>query len=278
MLDRSEWLADAKRLMVGQSKRIYHGAETRPNLVIRNELDGWSAYCFHCKQHNFVPKGYTETVQYKPDLITKLKVAQDTAVPLRQLPEDLQIKILRFLIKKGLWAALASPYIAGVVPKEQRILFNVGTAWLGRDYTETREPKWMTYQEGLAYLKGNPVLFLTEDVLSALKVHALTGCSALALQGTKLKQQHILCCLQAKAIILAFDADAAGKECTISTKQRLQNLGCTMYTANLEQDLKLYRDFYGLHIIDTSHATLGLGQIQQLYQDPSIASGDTRNS
>lgn len=277
MLDRSEWLLDAKRLMVGQSKRIYHGAETRPNLVIRNEPEGWSAYCFHCKQHNFVPKGYKEAVQYKQDLITRLNRAQDIAVPLEQLSEDLQTKVLRFLIKKGLWVALASPYLAGVVLKEQRLLFNVGTAWLGRDYTEIREPKWMTYQEGLAYLKGSPVLFLTEDILSALKVHVLTGCSALALQGTKIKQQHVLCCLQAKAIVLAFDADTAGQECTIKTRQILRNLGCSVYEAQLKQDLKLYRDFYGLHITDSSHATVGLGQIQQLYQDTDITGGDTHN-
>ena len=277
MLDHSDWLADAKRLMVGQSKRIYHGAETRPNLVIRNEPEGWSAYCFHCKQHNFVPKGYIEAVQYKQDLITKLKTVQDTTVPLEQLPEYLQTKILRFLIKKGLWAALASPYLVGVVLEEQRLLFNVGTAWLGRDYTEMREPKWMTYQEGLAYLKGSPVLFLTEDVLSALKVHALTGCSALALQGTQLKQQHILCCLQANAVILAFDADAAGNECTVKTRQRLLNLGCRIYKAELKQDLKLYRDFHGLHIIDSSHAAMGLGQIQQLYQDSDITGRDAHN-
>ena len=57
MLDRSEWLAEAQSLMVGASKRVYHGAETRPNLVLRNEPEGWSAYCFSCKQHGYVPKG-----------------------------------------------------------------------------------------------------------------------------------------------------------------------------------------------------------------------------
>ena len=266
MLDPAEWLKDAQTLMVGQHKRIYHGAETRPNLVIRNESDCWSAYCFACKTHDFVPKGRREAVQYRVDKVAKLPEALANLIPLSAFPMEQQEQIMHFCIKKGVWQKLIAPYFKGIVSKEQRMLFNVGTAWLGRDYTGLREPKWMTYQEGLAYLAGSSVLVLTEDVLSAIKVHELLGCSALAIQGTQLKPQHLPVCLQAKAIVLAFDPDQAGQDCTKRTTKRLQNLGCCVYVLHTQQDLKLERDLYGLCATDSGHVPLGLGQILQLHQ------------
>ena len=266
MLDPAEWLKDAQALMIGQHKRIYHGAETRPNLVIRNESDCWSAYCFACKKHGFVPKGRREAVQYRVDKVAKLPEALANLIPLSAFPPEQQEDIARFIIKKGMWLRILEPYLRGIVAKEQRLLFNVGSAWLGRDYTGLREPKWMTYQEGLAYIKGDDVLVLTEDVLSAIKVHAVLGCSALAIQGTVLKQHQIPVCLQAKAIVLAFDPDQAGQDCARLTAKRLRNLGCCVYTLKTQQDLKLERDLYGLCATDSGHVPLGLGQILQLHQ------------
>ena len=266
MLDHSEWLTEAQSLMVGASKRVYHGAETRPNLVLRNEPAGWSAYCFSCKQHGYVPKGRREAVQYKADEIDRLPMALANLIALSAFPTEQQEDIVRFIIKKGMWLRILEPYLKGVVAKEQRLLINVGSAWLGRDYTGLREPKWYVYQEGLAYINGNDVLVLTEDVLSAIKVHAVLGCSALAIQGTVLKQHQIPVCLQAKAIVLAFDPDQAGQDCTRVTAKRLRNLDCCVYVLKTQQDLKLERDLYGLCATDSGHVPLGLGQILQLHQ------------
>ncbi len=44
-MHRSEWLDQCKRVPVGQTRRVVHGAEGRPNLVLYNNPDSWSAYC-----------------------------------------------------------------------------------------------------------------------------------------------------------------------------------------------------------------------------------------
>lgn len=264
-MHKSEWLADAQRLQVGESKRIYHGAEHRPNLVIRNEPDRWSAYCFHCKESASVPKHRIETVQYVEQDKVSLADALSTRLPLSVLQRDVQTDILKFLISKGMWLALVKPYFLGVMQKEQRLLFQVGTSVLARDYTGTRQPKWLTFKEGLAYLKGTDLLFLTEDVLSAIKVHHCTGVSALALQGTVLKTKHLASIVQHKHIALAFDNDDAGLTCTKRAVKRLKALGRTVYITQCAEDLKLYRDMInGLRVVDPNDREMELGVLLEL--------------
>lgn len=266
-MHKDEWLADAQRLQVGESKRIYHGAESRPNLVIRNEPERWSAYCFHCKSSASVPKHRVETVQFQRDSINTYAAALAHRFPLQALQRDVQLQVMQFLISKGMWLSLVEPYLKGVIPSEHRLLFNVGTSWLGRDYTGKRQPKWITYTEGEAYLKGSDILFLTEDVLSAIKIHHLAGVSALALQGTVLKMKHLATCVQHEVIVLAFDSDTAGVTCTMAAKKRLQTLGRDVLVAHCDEDLKMYKEVnHGLYVTGSNGSTMELGALLQLHQ------------
>lgn len=272
-MHKDEWLADAQRLQVGESKRIYHGAESRPNLVIRNEPERWSAYCFHCKVAASVLKHRVETVQFvKRDSINTYAAALAHRLPLSVLQRDVQLQIMKFLISKGMWLSLVEPYLKGVIQSENRLLFNVGTAWLGRDYTGVRQPKWLTYNEGEAYLKGSEILFLTEDVLSAIKIHHMTGVSALALQGTVLKTKHLATVVQHKTVVLAFDSDTAGITCTMAAKKRLQTLGRDVLVAHCDEDLKMYKEVYhGLHVTGSDGSTMELGALLKLHQLDAIS-------
>lgn len=272
-MHKDEWLADAQRLQVGESKRIYHGAESRPNLVIRNEPERWSAYCFHCKASASVLKHRVETVQFvKRDSINTYAAALAHRLPLSVLQRDVQLQIMKFLISKGMWLSLVEPYLKGVIQSENRLLFNVGTAWLGRDYTGVRQPKWLTYNEGEAYLKGSEILFLTEDILSAIKIHHLTGVSALALQGTVLKTKHLATAVQHKTVVLAFDSDTAGVTCTMAAKKRLQTLGRDVLVAHCDEDLKMYKEVYhGLHITGSNGPTMELGALLKLHQFDAVS-------
>lgn len=272
-MHKDEWLADAQRLQVGESRRIYHGAESRPNLVIRNEPERWSAYCFHCKESASIPKHRIERVQvFKTDSVQTLRAALAHRLPLSVLQRDIQLQIMKFLISKGMWLSLVEPYLKGAIQSENRLLFNVGTAWLGRDYTGVRQPKWLTYSEGEAYLKGSEILFLTEDILSAIKIHHLTGVSALALQGTVLKMKYLATCVQHKTIVLAFDSDTAGVTCTMAAKKRLQTLGRDVLVAYCEEDLKMYKEVYhGLHVTRADGSTMELGALLKLHQFDAVS-------
>ena len=271
-MHKDEWLSDAQRLQVGESKRIYHGAESRPNLVIRNEPERWSAYCFHCKASASVLKHRVETVQFQRDSINTYAAALAHRLPLSVLQRDVQLQIMKFLISKGMWSSLVEPYLKGVIQSENRLLFNVGTAWLGRDYTGVRQPKWLTYNEGEAYLKGSEILFLTEDILSAIKIHHLTGVSALALQGTVLKTKHLATAVQHKTVVLAFDSDTAGVTCTMAAKKRLQTLGRDVLVAHCDEDLKMYKEVYhGLHVTGSNGSTMELGALLELRQCNAVS-------
>lgn len=56
MIPREEWLQDAQALPVGRSERVYHGAERRQNMLVKNKPDGWACWCFSCQDGGFVPK------------------------------------------------------------------------------------------------------------------------------------------------------------------------------------------------------------------------------
>ena len=63
MLPIEEWLQDAQALPVGRSERVYHGAEHRRNMLIKNKPAGWSCWCFSCQDGGFVPKEQVELLR-----------------------------------------------------------------------------------------------------------------------------------------------------------------------------------------------------------------------
>ena len=43
MIPMEEWLPDAQALPVGRSERVYHGAEHRQNMLVKNKPEGGCA-------------------------------------------------------------------------------------------------------------------------------------------------------------------------------------------------------------------------------------------
>ena len=62
-MHEEEWLDQAKRCPLGQARRVYHGAETTPALVVFNKQDAWSAYCHRCHSTGFKAKELVRIVQ-----------------------------------------------------------------------------------------------------------------------------------------------------------------------------------------------------------------------
>ena len=79
MLHPDEWLREAKRLPIGRAARVYHGAEHRPNLVVKNLPDRYTCYCHRCHEGGVVLKEFVKveqpTVKASESTVTVLSAA-----------------------------------------------------------------------------------------------------------------------------------------------------------------------------------------------------------
>ena len=219
MIPHSEWLKDAKKLPVGQTKRIYHGSEKRPNMIIKNLDSGYSCYCHACHDGAYVPK---ELVKVRPVIPTNRK-SHDPGF-LRSInlyKPDINIPysdIMFFLHTKN----MAMQYIQHLNPQwsaqDKRIVFSTEDQVVGRDITGTSLSKWYRYSERVEYIRAKPspiagsIVVLTEDLFSACKGQYFAPEDVLfvSLMGTSLKDGLLSELLKAKAVVICLDGDTAG--------------------------------------------------------------------
>ena len=118
-METEEWLQEAQRLPVGSSKRIYHGAERRPNLVVRNLPDKWTAYCFACKEY----AEEQSIINQDQVNMTGLYSLTDPRVPLR--------RIVYFLHTKHMSLSLIQPYNPRWDARRKRLTIDLPDGRLG---------------------------------------------------------------------------------------------------------------------------------------------------
>lgn len=231
---QSEWLEDAKRVPVGQSRRVYHGAESRPNLQVFNNTDSWSAWCYACGKSGKVYKEVLQRVDTSAPVFHKYLSAADcvTLPELARLHPERYKRLVVLLHKKRVSTALLAPYSPVYCLVDERLVFTFKGASIGRDVTERSPSKWLVYYNAdpldYVYLQGGitqrtrePIV-LTEDLFSAIKVKHYTGLSALCCLGTRIHDS-IVQFLTAREFypVLAFDGDEAGYKATRAASKRL---------------------------------------------------------
>lgn len=242
MLHRSEWLADAERVPVGQHRRVYHGAERRPNLVVYNNTDSWSCYCHACHDGNKVYKQVLQKAVEVPTVMRKYLSTTDccTLPELAQKHPDKFKRLVVLLHRKRMSTALLTPYEPLYNLTDDRLVLGFNGAYVGRDCTERSHSKWFHYYTvtplDYVYLQGSftlgtrePVV-LTEDLFSAIKVKHYTGLSTLCCLGTHVSDSIVgfLTYPRADKVmypVLAFDGDAAGDTAKKVASTRLQIRG-----------------------------------------------------
>lgn len=254
-----EWLRQAKALPVGMSKRVYHGAERRTNLVVKNHPAYWSAYCQHCKTGGRVNKEY---VSAAPVVVSVLSKDPGALRPLTLYTPDPAIpydKVGVFLHKKHMcldYFVHLNPHWAA---KDNRIVFITPQQMVGRDITEKSPAKWHKYSGYCSYIpaKNSPLagqnIILTEDLLSATKAQffAPDGWLVVAMMGTTMYADLLAQLIQAKHIIVMLDGDEAGQDGTVNVVRKLKLLGlsCSSYKLAATDDPKdmtgqWWLDFY----------------------------------
>lgn len=251
-MHKSEWLTDAQRVPVGQSRRIRHGAEGRPNLVVWNNPDSWSSYCHSCKEGGKVYKQMLQAVDkvapvYRKYLDTKDLVSIDSISPY----DYKQLVLL--LHRKSMSTEVLRKFNPLYNTVDKRLVFRFDGVDIGRDCTELSHAKWLKYHSDNAkdyvYLQGRildnlcePVI-LVEDLFSAIKINHYTGWSVLCCLGTRI-HDGIIKFISSTAFTahkqvlherprlqrhasLAFDGDSAGKcaERDASARLGIRGLG-----------------------------------------------------
>lgn len=238
-MDRHEWLEDAKRVPVGQSRRVYHGAESRPNLQVFNNTDSWSAWCYACGKSGKVYKEVLQRVDTSAPVFHKYLSAADcvTLPELARLHPERYKRLVVLLHKKRVSTALLAPYSPVYCLVDERLVFTFKGASIGRDVTERSHAKWLHYHNNaqpleFLYLRGEikhctrePVV-LVEDLFSAIKVHKYTGLSTLWCSGTHISDAIIAFLTYPKRDVpfypvLAFDGDVAGHKAYRTASKRL---------------------------------------------------------
>lgn len=251
-LHRSEWLEDAKKVPVGQHRRVYHGAEPTPALVLWNNEDSWSCYCHRCHEGGKVYKQVLEKVDESVPVYRKYFNLKDTCSlsDLASKHPDKYKRMVLLLHDKGMSTALFKGYNVKYNLVDDRLCFIFNGVVIGRDCRNTGNAKWLMYhsdnQSSHVYLQGRktgktcePVIF-TEDLFSAIKVNHYTGFSTLWIQGTRLSDDIILRFIEPintmenlrdkssrlnPVAVLSLDSDSAGYSAVRSITNRFNLLG-----------------------------------------------------
>lgn len=229
MLLREEWLKKAQALCIGRTDRVFHKRETRPNLVIWNKGDRWSAYCHACHKGDVVMKEHVRLDVLSPEVKrSDLSLPQDMRLH-SLMDEGTQAMLATFLASKGMDNLMMPPWYYSCTRK--RILIQLNEGWMGRDVTGTALEKWLTYN-GQHYLwKARGAARHTvcvEDTFSWLKVIWATegriNCNVLCALGTGIKDSIMMRLLKQEYVQFMFDGDAAGYKGAAEGAQRCRGL------------------------------------------------------
>lgn len=232
MLHTSEWLAQAKKVPVGQKRRVQHCAEPTKAMDVYNNDDSWACYCHRCHEGGSVRKQYVEDVvdvapQFRKYLNIRSCISLDA---LYKLDSYKYSRLVLLLHDKGMSTTTIAPLNPMYNTEDDRLVFKFKGVHIGRDTTGLSSMKWFKYHvddvSGYAYLQGKnefcnlePVI-ITEDLFSAQKIRYYTGCSVMPLFGTSLKDDALVL-LSDKLPVLCLDGDLGGWKATTEITKKL---------------------------------------------------------
>ena len=245
-LHQSEWLHIAKRLPVGRTERVYHGAERRPNLVVRNLQDRYTVWCHACHKGGTVKKEFVKVQEEArptnrkagdPGFLRSINLASpDPNVPYSD--------IVMFLHSKH----MTLDYIQHLSPKwsaqDKRIVLATPDQVVGRDITETSHSKWYKYSGDCSYVRAKTVdlkgkvVVLTEDLFSACKgqYFAPDDFAFVSLMGTSLYNDLLVQLLAAKEVVMLLDGDDAGRAGVSDVTRALRLVGVQYKIVSVPED------------------------------------------
>lgn len=236
-IEREEWLDAAQRLAVGSKDRIRHAFESRNNLMIFNNPDSWSCWCFACNEGGVVRKTHPVLVEEPTPSKGSLVPLPSDCVPLQDVSEGLKAKAYGYLLVRGIHPDKALLGLSVLVSAStQRLCIQLnGGAYTGRGMAG-QKVKAITYSdkpytkyafhpmwEGLSFKDKRIVL--TEDYLSAIKVQlACPDLVVVSVQGSSCSPDLVVKLLSSREVMIMLDGDDAGRKGTVQILRRLKGL------------------------------------------------------
>ena len=208
-LEESGWLQVAQRLPIGTSRRIKHAGEPTPALVVYNNVDSWSAYCWRCKATARIMKSHVLLGAAPPKIERRFP---PDALPL--ISHEYAHVVYAFLPSKGMDVSYL-PDSALFSAADKRLILREGAACVGRDITGRSGAKWLSYTDDKVFgnpISGEPVV-VVEDAFSYYKVkHAVPNANVVAALGTSLTPALKLRLIQCASVVIFFDGDKGGAD------------------------------------------------------------------
>ncbi|BAS69525.1 putative DNA primase [Pectobacterium phage PPWS1] len=237
MIPREDWLHHAKRLAVGQKRRVNHGCGRTASLDVYNNDECWSCWCFRCHEGGRVHKEH-QSIRVMREDTSRIGPVPATALHISQVSAYEQRQIWDLLIRKG-----CPP---GIIPEEmlwydkttRRVLVRQGLRALGRALSAQQQPKWLMFGEWwnqpriwmTRYRDAGPMV-LVEDALSSYKVAKAiehyapeSSLSVAAVLGTVLTSAS-LPLVAGRDVLCMFDGDKPGALGSIELRKRLSVFG-----------------------------------------------------
>lgn len=233
MIPKDEWLPQAERLAVGQTRRVKHNFERDCAMTVSNKHDRYWAYCQRCKDGGVHMKEYVR-LDVQPVQRTRLRGLPDNVIRLIETDVAVQHRVWRFLATKGMDPSYIPLHHMWYCPTEHRLILKHNAPWgkaMGRALYENAQPKWLDYYPAAWYapsavLPVCPNVVLVEDVLSAYKVqHYMPNVLVVCSHGTAVRDELLVQLLEANSVIVFYDGDQAGYDGAHRVRTQLRGVG-----------------------------------------------------
>ena len=145
-IHHSEFLEQAKKVPVGQKRRVYHGAEPTRAMDVFNNDDSWSCYCHRCRETGYVRKQYVEeVVEVQPQFRKYLSTPDCISLSeLYKLDKRKYNRLVLLLHDKGMSSITIDSLKPMYNTKDDRLVFKFKDIHIGRDCTHNH----LGYQDG----------------------------------------------------------------------------------------------------------------------------------
>lgn len=234
-----------------------HLRERRPNLVVRNLSDRYTAYCMACKQGAVLLKEHVRVTGIAAPVTSQDLTLPADMVRIEHAEQAVQDGVLGFLAHKHMdMCYLDTPVFFS--RQRMRLLLHWDGGWLGRDTTERSPQKWLTFnqQTHLDPQERCPAALVVEDPFSFFKVRwALRDmpiCVYSSL-GTAVPDALMIKLLEHDNVAFFYDGDAAGYKGADTESKRLRAFGVRSsavcaYLGNDPKDMTIeaIREYAGL--------------------------------
>lgn len=252
MLDPASFRDHTTYLPAGRNVRVDHDCGGGRTLKVEHKEDGYSAYCWRCSDHGWIPHPRPSLSERLAKLAAirneEYKDSSPVVLPQPMQPDPQQWPAVArvWLYKAGLSnddiTALGFYYCERTARVVMPVYDNGKLVyWQARGFDKARA-KYInpnTNKDHLVARYGSgDVLVLTEDMLSAYKVGRVA--EGWACMGTSLSDAMLArIASQNRPVLFMFDPDAAGMKARLAARSKLGAMGIPTRIVRLNKDPKL---------------------------------------